>query len=171
MEALRNDGKKTRFHPFRRNAADAMSFFLKRGSSAWEPLLLALDSSDLQQRFLAAVALVYIDSQSAPALRIVPILVRQLRDNHIRNDAVLAAGSLYRMGRRVIPQLERSLRDADLQARTTLELVLLNLREPPRTASELARRRSMQRICHADPCYLMQRPGALVRYVAAFEDF
>ena len=98
-------------------------------------------------------------------------LLASRTDNRIPNDAVLATATLYRLGPRIAPRLERALADADAQARDALGLLLHDFETPPRDWSDFATRRDLHRLSRlSDPAAQPNRQGFL-RYVGAFEDF
>ena len=75
------------------NASCGVTFLAEHAESAEALLINAMESKDLQQRFLAAVALGF-GGRSKGARRGAEILIPHLRDNRIPCDAVLAAGAL-----------------------------------------------------------------------------
>lgn len=135
------------------NASCGVKFLADHADKAETKLIKAMESSDLQQRFLAAVALGF-GGRSNAAIRAAAILIPHLRDNRIPCDAVLAAGALYRFGTTVSPALVKAL-DApvDRQQAEVLRLILRDLNRPPVTAEDFKERRGSQHICEgfADP--------------------
>lgn len=135
------------------NASCGVRYLAEHAVKAESRLIKALESRDLQQRFLAAVALGF-GGRSNAAIRAASILIPHLRDNRIPCDAVLAAGALYRFGPAVSPALVKAL-DApvDRQQAEVLRLILRDLNQPPVTAEDFRARRGSQRICAgwADP--------------------
>ena len=130
-----------------------------------EPLLAeALYSDDGQQQFLAACLLGWA-GRASYVDEIAAILLPHLRDNDLVSDALLAAPALYRLGPTVVPYLESALRSADAQQRRIVELILLDLRQPPLTAPQLRDRQRRYRLCDFcyDPVYQFD-PAALYRY-------
>jgi hypothetical protein len=126
------------------NAKSSMLALIRYGREAREQVAAALDSDDLQQRFLAAVILGFARQQSE-SQRVAEILIPHLKDNRIESDAVMAACALYRMGGPIRPYVEAALRNApDSQSRGLLRLILLDLKEPPINNNDYARRKGMQ---------------------------
>lgn len=120
-----------------------------------EPLLAeALGSEDGQQQFLAACLLGWA-GRTDYTDRIVAILLPHLRDNDLVSDALLAAPALYRLGERARPYLEAAVPQADAQQRRILELILLDMRDPPTDIIKLRDRQRRYRLtgtCY-DPVY------------------
>ncbi len=127
------------------NAAGGTRFLIKHAAAA-EPLLAeALKSTDLQQRFCAAIILGFAH-RTTHAETICAILIPHLRDNSIPCDALWAAGALYRLGPAADLHLQAAaLKPIDKQQRELLALILLDIRQPlknpagygPRTAGKL----------------------------------
>lgn len=107
------------------NASDGTRYLLKHIDKA-EPLLIdALQSDDLQQRFLAATVLAF-GHRAAHARKIAEILIPHLKNNSLHSDGHMAAAALYRMGEPILPELESALRYAsDPQQLAALRLIIL----------------------------------------------
>ncbi len=122
------------------NAASGTRFLIKHAALA-EPLLAdALKSTDLQQRFCAAIILGFV-ALPRHAETICAILIPHLRDNSIRGDALWASCALYHLGRAAeLHLLAASLRPVDQQQRELLALILADIREPLSSPAASARR-------------------------------
>jgi hypothetical protein len=75
-----------------------------------------------------------------------PVLVERLRDNHIRDDALMSMEALFRLGAPAIPWLREAIAYADPQQRDCIELLLWEYAEPASTPVERARRRHLNRV-------------------------
>ncbi len=84
-----------------------------------------------------------------------PILLRHLRDNGCRWDAILSLPALYRFGPATIPYLQEALSRADEQQRACIQLLLLDFVAPPVTRADYFQRRRLNRITWKvdDPAY------------------
>jgi hypothetical protein len=140
----------------------SLLFLCAHGAAALPALRQALDSQDLQQRTLAAFALATLgDDTSAP--RVVQVLVGQLADNETGGDALFASHALYRLGRSGLSSIGEWRPYVDEQARSRLDLVVLDLQSPPRTRRDLEARQGRHRITglYHDPVveYDLHRSG------------
>ena len=117
------------------NAWDGAAFLLRRMEQATPELAKALDSTDVQQRFLAAVILAH-GHRTELAERVVPVLVAHLRDNQISADAREACGALVQLGEAARPLVEAGLARADGQGRRLGELLLKQLDGLPLDAAD-----------------------------------
>lgn len=125
------------------NAAEGTRYLAKHAMEA-EPLLVAaLKSDDEQQRFLAAVVLGWAGCSShAPAS--LPVLLHHLCDNDQAGDATLAACAISRFGSGVLPLLALAReRPEDEQQSSWLDLIVLDLEQPPQTPDDFKARRGM----------------------------
>lgn len=130
------------------NATQGVHWFLRRPARirAAEPLLVeALRSDDLQQRFLAAYLLGR--GGCAGAFNdVIRVLAPHLGDNHIREDANMAAAGLYGLGPAVVPDLRARLPRADAQEGLLLRLIIHHLAgadDPDAAVPSTARRRKI----------------------------
>jgi hypothetical protein len=98
-----------------------------------------LGSIDAQQRYLAAFLLACAGTTHDVGV-VVRELVPHLNDNHTLGDALMAAHALYRLGRQVVPMLHYWRTGADEQGRRLIDLILLDLDQPPRTRDEFVAR-------------------------------
>ncbi|MAF67304.1 MAG: hypothetical protein CMJ84_16810 [Planctomycetes bacterium] len=78
--------------------------------------------------------------------QIAPELVGHLRDNGIRDDALMSMEALYALGEVVRPWLEVSLLSADSQQRACIELLTLELDEPALTSEKQAGRSALNQV-------------------------
>jgi hypothetical protein len=112
-----------------------------RGSPArvQERLALLLDGGNLLARFGAAVLLAPVGSEAPTALRAAAagVLVEHLRDNDIREDAVLATSALVEAGAAARPVLEVAAAGEDVQQRRLAALILRRIVEPEADAARL----------------------------------
>lgn len=124
---------------------DATRYLYHRPEHARQPLRIALHSADKQQRFLAAF-LLGAAGATEDAATIVRELAPHLCDNDITGDALLATHGLYRLGDvggRLLVHWRTGL---DTQGRQLVDLIQLNLRNPPRNQRELEARRRMHSV-------------------------
>jgi len=117
------------------NAWRGVDFLLARMDEAMPELIRALDSTEVQQRFLAAVILAY-GHRTELAERVVPVLVAHLRDNQIAADARAACGALAQLGAAARPGVEAGLAGADEQGRRLGELLLKQIDGLPLDAAD-----------------------------------
>lgn len=126
--------------------------FLQRHAAAAQDLLAAqLTSFDPQQRFYCAYLLTQSGLGSHPdarrlADRIAFELVRHLGDNQVGGDAQMATNGLYRLGESVLPILLDNHRYLDDQGRKLIELIQLDIKQPPRTRREFYARGNGYRV-------------------------
>lgn len=125
-------------------AAGAVRWLAQHPAAAQASLRRALGSDDPQQRFLAAFLLATGGSGLDQGY-VVRELVGHLADNDIEGDAVMACHGLYRLGPTVLPALRSWRMHVDEQARQLIDLVELNLVQPPATEQDFVRRQSMHR--------------------------
>ncbi len=133
------DRRRSRYM-FAFNAAEGFRHLRHHAKQAETQLVAGLSSDDYQQRFLCALVLGFggVSSQAEPVAR---ILLPHLRDNDIPEDAKWCTAALLRLGERVMPLLESALPNADQQQGDLIELLLLDLKQPPRTDEELVSRK------------------------------
>ncbi len=112
---------------------------------AREPLVAALGSDDLQQRFLAAVCLGAVGDKEQLG-RVAEILLPHLRDNQIKGDALLAGSALYRLGPALLPRLNDARLKADDQQRQIIDLMLYDFNHPPTKEEDFGKRKGMQTV-------------------------
>ncbi|MCB9877066.1 MAG: hypothetical protein H6835_05635 [Planctomycetes bacterium] len=128
------------------DSTDGSLYFLAEHTrAARQPLARALATGDAQQRFLCAYLLARERLPEADAWA-VRQLVEHLGDNRIRGDALMATHGLYRLGEPAMAQMLEMRRYADEQGRGLLDLVLLDLRDPPRDVKALRSRRALHDI-------------------------
>ncbi len=151
VEALRDDhmGSRARAADGSRetwdNAKAACDYLVGVGHVSEFELASALLSDDAQQRFLAAYCLGMMGSNIAVE-HCAAELLPHLRDNDIDFDAVMAAPALYRLGPAVMPALLRARPGADQQQAELIDLLILDLTNPPSTHAELVERKGRQSI-------------------------
>jgi len=108
------------------NARDGVRFLAHHAERAEPFLAEGMNSSDVQQQFLSAVA-VGLGGRLALAEQAVPILADHLRNNLIAEDAKLATVALHGFGPEVVPLLEPLLDSADRQQRQLAEYLIRRL--------------------------------------------
>ena len=121
------------------NATEGTLYLIRHVEQAEGYVAAGLHFDDAQQRFFCAYIL-GMTSRGGYAGKICEILAPHLNDNSISGDAVLATRALYLTGPAVIPHLDKAARKADAQGRSLLELVILDLRDPPETLGDLYER-------------------------------
>lgn len=121
------------------NAYGSVEYLIRYTAAAEGFIAAGLHSGDAQQRFFCAYAL-GMAGRSGYAELICDVLAPHLNDNDLRGDAVLAVRALYLTGDAVAPFLRDAWREADAQGRRAIELVLLDLRDPPQTVAEMRER-------------------------------
>ena len=77
---------------------------------------------------------------------VAPVLVERLRDNHIRDDALMSMEALFRLGESAMPWMQEAIASADTQQRECIELLLWELADPAVTSEERARRRHLNKV-------------------------
>lgn len=132
------------------NARRATEYLARHVELAEGPLVDAMHSDDGQQQFLAACLLGWA-GRSDHASTIAAILLPHLRDNTLDSDALLAAPALYRLGKAIEPMLHEAMAKADRQQQRYLELIQLDLTDPPTTGAKLVARHHRYHFC--DFCY------------------
>lgn len=160
VEALRSDlgpvsmaAFSTRIGPLLQGTT---MFLAEHAAAAHDLLVPQLASSNKQQRFLSAYLLAQSELRERTrwqANRIAHELVEHLVDNEVEGDAMMATNGLYQLGADALPVLSGSRRYLDEQGRKLVDLIRLDLEQPPRTKPDLYRRSSMvsiSRIYH-DP--------------------
>lgn len=126
--------------------------FLREHAEAASPMLLReLTSIDPQQRFLSAYllaqgGLVSRTRNSERVGRVAYELLGHLGDNNISGDALMATHGLYRIGDMVLPVLLENRRYLDEQGRQLIDLIRLDLKQPPRTKKDFYQRGASFRI-------------------------
>jgi hypothetical protein len=130
------------------NAADGFRHLVLHAREARELLEDALQSDAYRQRFLCALALGFGGvAESAPLAA--PILLPHLRDNDIAEDAKWCTAALYRFGPPVLPLLREARSAADAQQAKLLDLLILDLEQPPESREDLEARRELNQISRA----------------------
>ena len=147
------------------NAARGAPYLLRHATQAEVYLLEGLGSDDEQQRFLCACILGHAGLQSGIPDG-VPVLLEHLRDNDIPGDAMLSTAALYRFGLEVMPHLLAALPEADDQQARLIDLIVLDLTDPPENEEELRARKSMQDVTdiYYDPALQSKLAGPRVRF-------
>lgn len=126
--------------------------FLRRHAVAARDILVAaLTSPNAQQRFLSAYLLAQAGVTERPGYerhegRIAFELLGHLADNNISGDALMATHGLYRLGPNALPILLDNRRFMDPQAQKLIDLIRLDLQQPPRNKKELQMRGRKHRI-------------------------
>lgn len=121
------------------NARSSTVMLIANAEQAEDLLVAAMNSTDGQQRFLAAFALGYA-GRGLSAARVVEVLAPHLRDNTIPCDALLAGMALYRMGPAALKPLAAQLPGADTQAHRLIEAIMRDITAPPKDDAECRRR-------------------------------
>ncbi|MEO6595325.1 MAG: hypothetical protein ABIP94_11280 [Planctomycetota bacterium] len=120
-------------------------FIVQHAELAQVPLRVGLGSGDGQQRFLCAFLLAsagLTDDYGVVARE----LVQHLADNQIGGDALMAVYGLYRLGAAALPIVRLWRPHVDAQARSLLDLVEMDLRQPPKDRSALYERGRLHRV-------------------------
>lgn len=121
---------------------DAVRYLYHHRGLAIAELRRALWSQDDGVRFQAAFLLAC--NQDRPFLTtVVRELIDHLCDNQQSGDALMACHALHLLGQAAQPALVSWRHHPDPQAAQLIELLLLDLEHPPRTAEELRQRRAM----------------------------
>lgn len=126
-------------------ATDATRYLARHVAAARPALRFGLGSGDDQQRFLCAFLLA-CGGESVDTEQVVRELMSHLGDNRIRGDALMATHGLFRLASATGIGLAAWKPYVDEQARSLLDLIELDLRQPPRDRGELAARGRMQRV-------------------------
>jgi len=133
------------------NAVQGTCYLVDHTARAKRFLLDGLFSQDPQQRFLCAFLVAKAGIQTH-LWRTCEILIPHLADNNINADALLSSHALHGLGKPALEYLRSARSHADRQALQLLNLIELDIVNPPRTAAEFAGRKEMQEISvHADP--------------------
>ena len=132
-------------------AVDSARFLRSRAAAAGSMLADQLTSMNPQQRFLSAYLLAQAglaERKGYPghAGRIAFELLGHLADNKISGDALMATHGLYRLGDAALPILLENRRFMDPQAQKLIDLIRLDLQQPPRNRKELRQRGRGRRI-------------------------
>jgi hypothetical protein len=109
------------------NAHHGFRYLVKHPGLGHDHLAQALQSSDAQQRFLAA-AILGLTASTPLMQQAAPILIEHLGENDISDDAVLAINALYRFGQPLLPLLVEHAQTSDPQRRASLEYLIWRLR-------------------------------------------
>ena len=121
------------------NAYGSVEYLIRHAAAAEGFIAAGLHSGDAQQRFFCAYAL-GMAGRSGYAELICEVLAPHLNDNDVRGDAVLGVRALYLTGDAVAPFLKDAMADADAQGRRAIEVILLDLRDPPGSVEEMRER-------------------------------
>ena len=149
------------------NAFSGTQYLLQHPREGTEILITALESDDSQQRFLAAYVLGATGRGNATQ-RITEILLPHLQDDDVWGNACMAVYALYHLGPDVLPFLEPYRDSKDEQQRQAVQLVRMDLENPPRTEEERLVRRKVHTLSelHPDPCV----EQGLERYVLSWHN-
>jgi hypothetical protein len=132
------------------NATEGMRYLLKHPKVGTPFLEAALESDELQQRFLAAFIL-GATGRAAKVERTVEILLPHLKNDSVRLNACLATHALYHLGKAAVPLLTPYRDGEDEQLRSAIRLILLDLESPPQTAGELLNRKKLHNLSPKKP--------------------
>ncbi|MCB9838950.1 MAG: hypothetical protein H6813_06385 [Phycisphaeraceae bacterium] len=121
------------------NAYGGVEYLIGHAEAAEGYLAAGLHSVDAQQRFFCAYAL-GMAGRSGYAGPICEALAPHLNDNNIIGDATLATRALYLTGDAVAPHLRAARKRADDQGLKAIELILLDLSDPPVSIDEMRER-------------------------------
>lgn len=135
------------------DAVSSVHFLLQHSGHATDLLENALQSDDLQQRFLAAFILA-ATARTAKVEAVAAILIPHLKHDEISGNAIMAAFALYHLGSSVKPYLEPHLQSDDLQLQQSVKLILKDIENPPVTRAQELSRMSIVKFSYviADPC-------------------
>jgi hypothetical protein len=122
---------------------NALATLIAVGPRAIPYLRPLLGSPHYATRFHAAYALARV-GDPLHARSIAWQMIQHLGDNDTTSDASFAAQALYHIGAPAVSLLEQSHVSLDAQGRALVELILLDMREPPRTSADFARRQLKQ---------------------------
>ncbi|MBC8310203.1 MAG: hypothetical protein H8E83_06795 [Planctomycetes bacterium] len=128
---LHDDGDVDGWEMMEGNARQAAEYLLRWWSISSQYVLEAIESSDEQQRFLAATIAGFAGSTEKREM-VVNILFPHLLDNSFYGDAKIAAPAIYHLGPKAVPLLQQKLKDADDQARSILLHIIERLENPER---------------------------------------
>lgn len=155
IEALRNDLGRVRYDAYGTwvgpLAVKSARFLRDHAAAASAMLFRELTSTNPQQRFLSAYLLAQGGQVSATrnpdrVARVTYELVGHLADNRVTGDAAMATHGLYRIGDRALPILMDNWRYLDEQGRKLVELIRMDLAQPPRTKKDLYDRSRFVRV-------------------------
>lgn len=120
--------------------------YLEKHTRAALPYLYrGLRSEDASQRFLCAYLLA-CDGDTFTIAETCPLLIEHLADNQIAGDALMSAHALYRLGAPALPFVRGAMGQTSGQALSLLQLVELDITDPPRDESELRARRRLHNV-------------------------
>ncbi len=128
---LHDDGGVDGWEMMEGNARQAAEYLLRWWSISSQYVLEAIESSDVQQRFLAATIAGFAGSTEKRET-VINILFPHLLDNRFYGDAKIAAPAIYHLGPKAVPLLKEKLKDADDQARSILLHIIERLENPER---------------------------------------
>ncbi|MCA8963531.1 MAG: hypothetical protein H6838_07880 [Planctomycetes bacterium] len=128
-----------------RTSPDATRYLYHHRQGTRPALRRALWSGDPQQRWLAAFLLA-CDGDTDNLAVLVRELITHLQDNDVSGDALMAAHALHHLGPEVAPFLQSWRPSVDEQGRQLIDLILLDLREPPRNRQQLRARRTLHAV-------------------------
>lgn len=122
--------------------AEAVRYLYHHRGVALPELRAALWNRDPGVRFHAAFLLA-CNGDPEHVTIVARILIDHLCDNDISGDALMACHALHMLGREALPALHSWRHHPDPQAAQLIELVLLDIEQPPRTLAELRQRQAM----------------------------
>ena len=116
---LQDDSNMVHWRIQQGNATESVRYLLKWWNISKQHILAALDSTDEQQQFYAAVIAGKKGTKSR-VRDVVVLLAPHLMDNKINSDSHLAASALRRLGSEAIPFLRKQLFCSDSRGRNSL---------------------------------------------------
>jgi hypothetical protein len=127
------------------NDEKSVAFTIDHLERMEERLARKLVTVPVKQRFIHAYILAR-ERREHLAYLAVPVLVDRLRDNWVRDDALMSMEALYRLGPAAIPWLRNAHAYADHQQQGCIDLLLWEYADPAVTREERARRRHLNRV-------------------------
>ncbi len=125
--------------------ATSTRFLVPHTEAARDALRRGLGAGDAQQRFLCSFLLAQAGITDDVGI-VARELVVHLGDNDIEGDALMAVHGLYRLGDAALPTVRLWRPHVDEQARSLLDLVELDLQQPPVDHSDLRARRRLHQV-------------------------
>jgi hypothetical protein len=116
---LQDDSNMVHWRIQQGNATESVRYLLKWWNISKQHILAALDSTDEQQQFYAAVIAGKKGTKSR-VRDVVVLLAPHLMDNKINSEFTLAKSALYRLGPEAIPFLRKQLFCSDSRGRNSL---------------------------------------------------
>lgn len=146
VEAMRPEHSRSLYSTLLQPTASLATRYLYHHPRDARPALRdGFTRGDDQQRYLCAFLLA-CDGSRDDLVPVTRELVHHLRDNDTLGDAMMAAHALHRLGADVLPELLAWRQAVDEQGQQLIELIALDLRNPPRTEAELVGRHAMHRV-------------------------